>query len=96
MTDQGPIRIELFADGELETGIWCPRCAKPSMVRQSYGLLGDSGVSVGASYTACTDCEPELPTMPEVGEDGIPHHVEVDEHGVQRCLPDCEGWHPGG
>lgn len=40
---------------ELETGVWCDRCALPSMVVVTYTLEVGSRLSIG-SKTACRDC----------------------------------------
>lgn len=31
---------------------------------------------------------PHRPELPEIGEDGLPHHAEI-ARGHSRCLPDC-------
>jgi hypothetical protein len=48
--------VDLCVDeGHVETGLWCPRCLKPSGWRAPLVLLSEKGVTLIGTISRCLD-----------------------------------------
>lgn len=51
--------VHMESIGELETGLWCDRCLKPSVARLTMAMTHESRILHIGTMERCTDCPEE-------------------------------------
>jgi hypothetical protein len=49
--------VHLIPFGEPETGLWCDRCSRPSLIRQRIAVQSGMRVTFTPPMELCTDCD---------------------------------------